>query len=138
LNNSAGTGYSQTSGVSNANGSGGYQGSTAVVGYGGGVIPSNWYSAGSQLNQGGYYYGGPVALVPQYQQPHYVAQPTFGYTAGYVPAYRQPTTVVYNPTFVVQNPTVYYPYNPAPYAYYGAPYYGSEASGAPGEVGSGI
>lgn len=137
LNNGAGTGYSQSSGYANNNGSGGYQGATAVLGYGG-AVPSNWLSAGSQLNQGGYYYGGPVTVVPQYQQQHAVYQPTYGYTAGYVPAYRQPTTVVYNPTFVVQQPTPVYAYYGSPVVPFGGVYFGPENSGANPEIGSGM
>lgn len=136
LNSNFGTGFSQTSGYANANGSGGYQGATAVLGYGG-VVPANWISAGSQLNQGGYYYGGPVNLV--YQQPaqNHFYQPTFGYTGGYLPAYQQPYTVVYNPSFVVQQPVQYVQYVNAPLMP-NSHYYGPENSGAPSEIGSGI
>ena len=81
-------------------------------------------------------YGGPVTLVPQYQQQYHHYQPAFGYTGGYVPVNRPATNVVYNPTFVVQQPAVYYPYAPSPVA---VPYfYGNENAGAPGEIGSGI
>jgi len=104
------------------------------------ALPSGWYSAGSQLTQGGYFYGGPVTAMPRPVQQAPAQQPSGNFLVGYVPhglgvfapqsghyspiMYYAPT--FYAPAFAPTGPSVFY-----------QPNYGTDAGSSSGGGGIG-
>jgi hypothetical protein len=120
-------------------------GASAAAGNGyllaaGPALPAGWYSAGSQLTTGGYYYGGPVTTMPAVTQNVPPARPPVSYIGGYIaPGFGvyAPQAFAYAPVFYA--PTTFVP-PAAPVVTYGSPfdpYTGGNGGSGSGGIGGG-